>query len=246
MPKRFTATEKWLDPWFCGLAIIDRLFWIYLLDNCDHSGIWQVNKLLVETYFPGYFVEAQTFGDRVRVLNPQKWLITKFVDFQYGTLNPANRAHASVLQRLKKEGAYKGLTRSLLAPKDKDKDKDKEKKLGGMGDFESLWKDYPRKRGKDDALRHFKSQVKTQNDFEDIQKALKHYNEEIKKNEIHENYILHGSTWFNNRWRDYIDAPPPTAAVKPYKEDVPPEADIPTAEEVRSFVSGIAVKTVPK
>jgi len=44
MPKRLTATEKWNDPWFCGLNIEDKLFWIYLCDNCDHAGIYKWDK----------------------------------------------------------------------------------------------------------------------------------------------------------------------------------------------------------
>ena len=50
MAKRFTATDKWGDPWFCGLSVSDRMFWIYLLDACDHAGIWQVNWPLVSFY----------------------------------------------------------------------------------------------------------------------------------------------------------------------------------------------------
>lgn len=126
MPKRFTATEKWLDPWFCALQERDRFFWIYILDNCDHAGIWQVNPLLIETYFPGYIVEARKFGDRVEVLTDQKWYISKFVEFQYGKLNPASNVHSSVLKRLKKERVAKGFTKGSPTLKAKDKDKDKD------------------------------------------------------------------------------------------------------------------------
>lgn len=132
MPKRFTATEKWDDPWFCALSERDRLFWVFLCDKCDHAGIWQVNRLLVQLYFPNYDLKPERFADRIQVLTPEKWLLTKFVFFQYKQLNPENRAHASVIDKLEKEGAYKGLNRGLQARKVKDMVKDMVKEKEGI------------------------------------------------------------------------------------------------------------------
>jgi hypothetical protein len=67
-----------------------------------------------------------------------KLFIPDFIEFQYGTLNPANKVHRSVLDKLKKYG-LEGHTRGLEAPIDKDKEKDKDK------DKEKEWvseKDY--------------------------------------------------------------------------------------------------------
>ncbi len=125
MANRFTATEKWVDPWFCGLNEKDKLFWIYLVDNCDHAGMWQVNWPLVNFHIKDYVFNEKVFNGRVVILKDEKWFIPKFIEFQYKTgLNPENRAHLSVINILKKEGAYKGLERGLQARKDKDKDKD--------------------------------------------------------------------------------------------------------------------------
>ena len=152
MAKRLTATEKWIDPWFCSLSERDRLFWLYLLDNCNHAGIWSVNPMLVQTYFPGYVINSDIFGDRVTVLSGEKWFINKFVEFQYGSLNKENRVHSSVIAILKKE-VSKPLARPMLAPskplarpmlgckdkdkdkklvKDKDRDKDRDKENGSV------------------------------------------------------------------------------------------------------------------
>ena len=129
MAKRFTATEKWIDPWFCGLSKDNKLFWIYLLDSCDHAGIWQVNWPLVKFYMGDYIFDKDIFNGRIVELTSEKWFIPKFITFQYGELNPENRAHLSVINILKKEGAYKGLIRGFQGAtiKDKDKDKDNEK-----------------------------------------------------------------------------------------------------------------------
>ena len=125
MAKRLTATEKWIDPWFCSLSERDRFFWLYLLDNCNHAGIWSVNPMLVQTYFPGYVINSDIFGDRVTVLSSEKWFITKFVEFQYGSLNKENRVHSSVIAILKKE-VSKPLARPMQGCKEKEKEKEKE------------------------------------------------------------------------------------------------------------------------
>jgi len=126
MANRFTATEKWVDPWFCGLNEKDKLFWIYLVDNCDHAGFWQVNWPLVQFHIKDYVFNDEVFNGRVVKVKVDKWFIPKFIEFQYKTgLNPENRAHLSVINLLKKEGAYKGLVRGCQARKDMDMDKDK-------------------------------------------------------------------------------------------------------------------------
>ena len=83
MPKRFTATEKWDDPWFCELSNEARLFWIYILDQCDPAGIWQVNHFIVKAYFGAGF-KIPDFGDRVIKISDTKWFVPKFLIFQYG------------------------------------------------------------------------------------------------------------------------------------------------------------------
>lgn len=72
--------------------------------------------------------------------------------------------------------------------------------------FESIWKLYPRPIGRKDALRHFASSVKTPQDVDDINKALGNYKRELLKRGVKDEFIKHGSTWFNN-WRDYLNEP---------------------------------------
>lgn len=129
MAKRFTATEKWQDPWFCDLNSTDKLFWIYLLDNCNHAGIWQVNWPLAKFHLGKNISDLSSFQNRIVQLSEEKWFIPKFIEFQYGVLNPDNRAHKSVIDILEKEGAYKGLASPLLGCKVKDKDMVKDKDI---------------------------------------------------------------------------------------------------------------------
>src|SRR3990167_71342 len=104
MAKRFTATEKWHDPWFYSLNPQTKLAWIFILDKCNHAGIWNVNPNLMKFHI-GFVSAIEDFGGRVLALNQDKWFIPKFIEFQYGELSDANRAHLSVISLLKKEGA---------------------------------------------------------------------------------------------------------------------------------------------
>ena len=130
MPKRFSDSLKWDDPFFSELSNEYKLLWIYILDKCDHAGIFKVNKKMAEFCLNVKFNwnEIQgVFKGRIQTLNGEKWFIPKFIEFQYGILSENNRVHNSVIQILKKEGVYKGLERTVLGPKDKDKEKDKDK-----------------------------------------------------------------------------------------------------------------------
>lgn len=129
MAKRFTDSDKWKDPWFCGLSPTDKLFWFYLLDNCDHAGIWQVNWPLVKFHLGKIYKneELKSFEGRIFYISEFKWFLPKFLIFQYGTLNPENKAHSSVMKILEKEGALKGHICPLDTAQDMDKDMDKDK-----------------------------------------------------------------------------------------------------------------------
>ena len=134
MAKRFTDSRKWDDPWFTDLPCKYKLMWIYMLDRCDHAGVFKVNKRLIE-----FCIDSQIdldealklFNGRVHVINGEKWFLTKFVEFQYGKLTTTSRLHVSVLERLLQEGVSSPCAEGIDTPKDKDKDKVKEKEVVG-------------------------------------------------------------------------------------------------------------------
>lgn len=43
MAYRFTNTDKWNDSWFSELSQFEKLFFIYLCDNCDIAGFIEIN-----------------------------------------------------------------------------------------------------------------------------------------------------------------------------------------------------------
>lgn len=77
--------------------------------------------------------------------------------------------------------------------------------------FENLWKTYPKRQGRKEALRHFIATVKTDVEYDSCAAALRNYVAYIKKNNIEERFIKHGSTFFNN-WSEWVT--PPTAQIQ--------------------------------
>ena len=132
MANRFTDSRKWDDPWFRKLPCKHKIFWMFILDKCNHAGIWKVDFESAEFHIGEKITSEEILpimNGRITVLK-DKWFISKFIEFQYGVsideLNEDNRVHKSVLDILKKEGACKGLKRGVEGCKDKNKDKDKD------------------------------------------------------------------------------------------------------------------------
>lgn len=144
MAKRFTDTEKWKKPFIRGLQGAYKLLWLYICDDCDHAGVWQVD-LEVASIRIGEPIDMEiaikSFGDKIVIFDDgNKWFIPSFLEFQYPSgLNPDNRAHSSIIFLLEKYNLRKIQNKPLRSPlqgrkdmdmvKDMDKDKDKEGKI---------------------------------------------------------------------------------------------------------------------
>lgn len=133
MPKRFTDTDKWKKPFIRSLETPYKLLWFYILDDCDHAGIWQVDFAVAEIRIGCKVSEnaaKQFFAEKIQVINGgSKWFIRDFIFFQYGELSEKNRLHLSVINILKRNGidVNKPLISPLEGVKDKDKDKEQDK-----------------------------------------------------------------------------------------------------------------------
>lgn len=75
--------------------------------------------------------------------------------------------------------------------------------------FEELWKDYPDRDGKKDALRHFLATVKNEGDCQRIRKALTNYLAMLQQESSNgfNRRPKTGKVWFNN-WADWVDWKP--------------------------------------
>lgn len=72
--------------------------------------------------------------------------------------------------------------------------------------FGVLWEEYPRKKGKAQAYKHYKGIMKAKKlSNEDILTAITRYKEYIAEQKIKEQYIMHGSTFFCSGMYDYLN-----------------------------------------
>ena len=70
-------------------------------------------------------------------------------------------------------------------------------------EFDTLWKLYPRKSGKKDALRHYISARKKGVTYEAVLEGVNAYREKIEREGTDPKYIKMGSSWFNQHsWED--------------------------------------------
>ena len=128
--KRFTETAKWKDKWFMELNPTHKLFYLYILDECDNCGVWEPNFALAQ-FMIGLEINEeeilQVLQDKIWILDTGRWLIPKFIKFQYGKLNPKCKPHLSVIRLLEKHNLrdkYKQLINSSYTLQEEDKEKE--------------------------------------------------------------------------------------------------------------------------
>ena len=103
MGKRFTDTDKWKREWFMELRPHPKLAWIYLLDQCDHCGIWPRNFRLMSEQL-GFRVDHQTlvdwFGNKLVLFDEDKYFIPSFFRYQYSESKDGFKAKQSAVKIL--------------------------------------------------------------------------------------------------------------------------------------------------
>ena len=83
------------------------------------------------------------------------------------------------------------------------KKEQKEKNIYICSFFQSVWDEYPKKLGKNKITNAAMKQLEEAGEVA-VMGAVRHYVEKIKKEGTEEKYIMHGSTFFNGAWRDYV------------------------------------------
>jgi len=228
MPRRFTVTEKWTqDKWFMELDAPSKLMFIYLYENCDCAGFWEINikeaayriALNEETVY-------QAFKDveKCYVRDDRFCAIVSFLHHQRNLpLNPENKAHIGILNRLiSHPGLYEALKirweskgyihseRTLFNQENQAPSKPLPRGYGkgnGIGKekcldknnekFDQFWKTYPKKVGKGPARKAF---VKIKPSEELLQKMLAAVEQQSKSEQwLQEGgrFIPNPATWLN-------------------------------------------------
>jgi hypothetical protein len=92
MAKRLTDSNKWSDNWYTNLPMDMKLVWNYLLDTCDHAGVYKVNLKLLRFQTDCERSETEIIEylkDRIYIKG-DKWFIPKFITFQYKNFFTSN------------------------------------------------------------------------------------------------------------------------------------------------------------
>jgi len=209
MAKRFTDTEIWKQDWFIDIPIDYKLFWFYLKDNCDHSGIFKVNLTL---FCRLYEVKVNSIDalnyfnsdkERIIPLNEKKWFLPDFFIFQYGTkMNLNNKVHKSIYNLYKTNGIELTSCRGLKDLKERVKDKDKDKEKDKDIIINKEVKKKKTKKFKEPVIQEILAYFKDKNfPEEEAYKFYNHYGavDWFRKGEKIKNWKLQSQTWMRNK-----------------------------------------------
>lgn len=103
---RFTDPNKWhKDKWFRKLKPIDKLVFLYLIDNCDIAGFWEkdIDMMAYSIGVDEEDIEGALEGLSKSIIIIDDWVwIKHFIRHQKNLpLNPKNNAHKGIIRILK-------------------------------------------------------------------------------------------------------------------------------------------------
>lgn len=106
--KRFTETAKWRDPWFQCLSHGSKLLFIYICDNCDNAGFYEINEpeLCFHLGIDKSKFEGALKGLQRGIKGPcDGWLwVKRFLRHQKNeSINPENPAHKQIIALFKSQ-----------------------------------------------------------------------------------------------------------------------------------------------
>lgn len=153
--KRFTETNKWLDPWFRNLSHQAKLLWFYIVDHCDNIGLVEIDLALVSSDCGTKITNdhLQEMKDRIQVLDDGKIFLPKFLTFQYGTLSENCIPHKKIIEAIRFHSltqTFKGYSyptarvgstlpcRVKEKEEEEEKEEDRKKKTRARGNFEEV------------------------------------------------------------------------------------------------------------
>lgn len=231
--KRLTDTNRWDDPWYDALPLPWKHFWDYICCKCDHAGFWkenytrasfhceiEINREVALKYMAGRIKPVEGFGDVLYI--PQydefqnnwkpNFVKCKLKSYKkYGVPTPSayrrdgiatvsarGEEEDNIKKEEKKEESKNQKTKERTKTKDKPQKQDEDSL-----EFQSFWKEYPRKVSKGLARKAFKTALK-KDSLDKILYGAKAYALECKQKNTETHFIKHPSTWLNaEAWLDY-------------------------------------------
>lgn len=118
MSYRLTTPDKWTDSWFSDLSINGKLVFLFLCDNCDNAGFYEINKKFMlfllgmeENQLKTALQEIKT-SKKCYVLSENGkriWLFNYLKHQKKLPLNPKNNAHKQIILKLEESIENKDL-----------------------------------------------------------------------------------------------------------------------------------------
>lgn len=231
MSKRFTDTTKWTDRWFRKLSIEEKLLFLWLIDNCDNAGFWEVDVELAALQI-GVSEDAALGAwqglSRAYVQQGDYVWIRRFIRVQGNCpLNPDNNAHKQILSLFQEHADFGFDFESAICsdPKNSPSLGPKEAPCKGRGrsngngnghgksktaNFDIFWKAYPKKKSKDAALRRWRAIKPSFELLQIILAAIEQQKKSEQWTKDNGQFIPHPATWLNaGGWKDETSSPVP-------------------------------------
>ena len=213
--KRMIDPEFWSDEEISAISFPARLFYIGLWNFADDEGRGKGHsKLLKAHIFP--------YDDDINVDKLKKEVSIKVEWYEVNNQQYYNLPNFLKHQRIDRptpsklplnEGStspLRDVVPNIIEVKlSKEQNIDLDTPIKAVlksvpPNFDPIWELYPKKLGKKDAQRHFYASLKSGRTVAEITKSIKNYIQFIKDNKTEPQYVLHGSTFFNN-WEDYLN-----------------------------------------
>lgn len=104
--KSQTVPGKWTDSWFMQLTPQDKLVFLYVIDNCDYIGVYELNEKLMRTQI-GFSQKVdlqdclKNISEKVEPFkNGKNFWVKNYIRIQFGVLGTNSSIHISVLKEL--------------------------------------------------------------------------------------------------------------------------------------------------
>lgn len=116
--------------------------------------------------------------------------------------------------RLNSELAPRRLEKNSTLEREEEREEEREREREDF-DFESIYKDFPRKEGKSRGISACETQIKTKDDFLALIKAVQKYKDLCESERREKKHIKMFSSFMNELvWRDYIDEDVGTSSIQ--------------------------------
>lgn len=139
MPKRFTDSGKFRNPWYRSMSPKIKCLWEYMLSECDIAGIIEIDLPSMSFHIGEeiHMNDLSVFDEKIYFIDEKKVFIPSFIEFQQKELNENNKAHKNIIKTLEKynipvsldmkdfQRGFKGASKGLQSPTGNSKGKGK-------------------------------------------------------------------------------------------------------------------------